>query len=203
VRSCSGDCTFQRKRVKCGPVQTALRRKNLESPLWTLAVPTIYTWPPPYATARLRASLSRGDGPPPCLLESYGRQAQGFGPAFRSVRAGRPQGGRRAEALRPAPQSRLATTRWASAPRLLACLPPCLLESCGRQAAGRDAGRTPSPCGPEPPPRDGPASVGPKALGLPSALRPRAALWRRAEALAQAGRRAKRTGPMLVSWYPC
>jgi hypothetical protein len=33
-------------------------------------------------------------GPPPCLLESYGRQAEGSGPAFRSVRAGRPQGGR-------------------------------------------------------------------------------------------------------------
>jgi len=33
------------------------------------------------------------NGPPPCLLKSYGRQAEGFGPAFRSVRAGRPQGG--------------------------------------------------------------------------------------------------------------
>jgi hypothetical protein len=30
--------------------------------------------------------------PSPCLLESYGRQAEGFGPAFRRVRAGRPQG---------------------------------------------------------------------------------------------------------------
>jgi hypothetical protein len=39
--------------------------------------------------ARLRVSLSRGDGPPP----------EGSGPAFRSVRAGRPQGGRRAEAF--------------------------------------------------------------------------------------------------------
>ena len=34
----------------------------------------------------------RKTGPSPCLLGSYGRQAEGYGPAFRSVRAGRPQG---------------------------------------------------------------------------------------------------------------
>ena len=44
-----------------------------------------------------RALRSGQHGPPPCglspcLLESYGGQAEGYGPAFRSVRAGRPQG---------------------------------------------------------------------------------------------------------------
>jgi hypothetical protein len=53
--------------------------------------------PKPRRASSKRASPSRGDGPPPCLLESYGRQAEGSGPAFRSVRAGRPQGGRRAD----------------------------------------------------------------------------------------------------------
>jgi hypothetical protein len=36
--------------------------------------------------------LLADDDPSPCLLESYDRQAEGFGPAFRSVRAGWPQG---------------------------------------------------------------------------------------------------------------
>ena len=54
---------------------------------------------------KLALSLPKGGGPrhqntldsrfrglSPCLLEPYGRQAEGFRPAFRSVRAGRPQG---------------------------------------------------------------------------------------------------------------
>jgi hypothetical protein len=41
----------------------------------------------------IRKDADRKTGPSPCLLESYGRQAKGYGPAFRSVRAGRPQGG--------------------------------------------------------------------------------------------------------------
>ena len=36
----------------------------------------------------------------PCLLESYGRQAEGFGPAYRSVRAGRPRGEESCNALK-------------------------------------------------------------------------------------------------------
>jgi len=44
-------------------------------------------------TAHDQHLVAQTPGLPPCLLESYGRQAEGFGPAFRSVRAGRPQGG--------------------------------------------------------------------------------------------------------------
>jgi hypothetical protein len=62
---------------------------------------------------------------------------------------------------------------------------------------GNAADFNPSPaCGP---PSAEATARRPKALGLPSALRPRA-FWRRAEAFAQAGRRAKSTRSMLPAF---
>jgi hypothetical protein len=60
---------------------------------------TVRGKPKPRRASSKRASLSRGDGPPPdpSPEEGFGSQAEGSGPAFRSVRAGRPQGGRRAD----------------------------------------------------------------------------------------------------------
>jgi hypothetical protein len=81
--------------------------------------------------------------------------------------------------------------------------------ACRMTPAGREAGQSPSPCGPKPPSGDGSVGVGPKALGLPPALRPACAnasegrpraFRRRAEAFAQAGRRAKSTESMLPAF---
>jgi hypothetical protein len=114
---------------------------------------------------------------------------------------------RRSAAFQDSPSEMLRTsTRRPPAGRSVVCALRVHKPSAGE---GPPAGRSPSPRGPKPPSGDGSVGVGPNALGLPFALRPACAnasegrpraFWRRAEAFAQAGRRAKSTKSMLPAF---